>query len=469
MLKKIKTLSYVLIILCLSIEILAEKGLALGVPAGTVITNVKDYIGSIYISSNYNPSLEGELFARWTNEKGKTNLWNGKYFYSSGILMTNNSSVTIVSSYDLSYIPYSYSHSGKVGSSVNFIYYITNKGNSSDTFTLDFSKLSFNDVNWANSSLSLFINDSLIKESKNIITHKVSNVSPDEVLKITLRESIPLNVANNSTNLIRFTIFNSGYNTNTKTGDNWPGIGAIAPAVTDISNKRDYQVSYITTRATGIYHYLSVTSANDMIHTIYNFDGSAMLANTEIKINILLESKPLDSNSFYLYYSVNSIPAINNNKIKVYGNELNYYAIIPNSVLKDIKNISSFNFILSIDNETYYRNSPAGNNYWSFKIKPMQQQRNNVNILCNLLNPTKGEKSILIYTLDKPSKVKIEIYSLSGEKIRTLFNGDETGGSVRKIYWDGKNDYGNIVSEGLYFISFRTDEFNELKKVVVIK
>ncbi len=447
-----------------------NKIYAYGVPAGTIFTNIKDYIGLIYIQSNYHPTLPGELFVTWTNRRGIYGSWNGKYFISNGQLLTNNTSITIVAAYDISKVPSSFYNEAHIGSTISYVYYITNRGNVSEYYNLKIDIVSYNDVKWNNNILSLLINDTYVIKDKNSIFTTTPLVSPDGVIKIAIEEKIPLDVKNGSTNLIKFEIYNNIYDTNLKQGDKWPGSGAISPATPDTNDTRDFQISYITTRAKGVFHIVDAIRADDMIHTINRFDGTQMLGNTEIRIDFILDKKPENPDTFYLIYSFDKPPDISRDKkIKLEGEGLSWYAIIPSEILEKINTIRQFNFIINLDGEVYYRNGRDGNIPWSFNIKPIPRQRNDVNILCNLLNPNQGEKTILVYTLDKPTYVTVEVYSLAGEKVRTLYNGEQSGGKVEKIYWDGRNEDGRIVAEGLYFISVRTDEINELRKVIVIK
>ena len=209
-----------------------------------------------------------------------------------------------------------------------------------------------------------------------------------------------------------------------------------------------------------------------MIHTIDKFDGTQSLADTRIKINIVMDSPPVDKESFYLIYNINKIPTGNNSddvKIKIEGDGIHYYAVILAGDDERIKEGAIVNFIITVDNETYFRDGRNGSNPWSFNIKSIIMQKNNISILENLLNPRKGDRAIVFYSLSKSSKVDIEVYTLSGEKIVSLFDGHQNAGWQSPVYWDGKNEHGNEVGEGLYFVSFRTEEFNELRKVIVVK
>ena len=82
-------------------------------------------------------------------------------------------------------------------------------------------------------------------------------------------------------------------------------------------------------------------------------------------------------------------------------------------------------------------------------------------------NPFNLETTIE-YALPKEGQVKIAIYNVLGQKIRTLLDRREPVG-CRRIMWDGKNDRGEIVSSGIYFYRIETEGFIQAKKMLLLK
>ncbi len=471
--EKILKRKWIRVILCAFVPLClcASPLFSIGTFSGTVVSNVKDY-GGLYLPSYYRATKLGELIVFWTNSLGKTNVQNGKYYILNSMLMTNTTTFTVSSGYDLSSIPPSYSANGRIGYYIDYVYIITNRANVSDNFNIRISPLATDDLNWTGNLFSLWANSINMANNQNNINTTINNISADEMLTLRIRLNIPLSVARGSTNLFLFEIWNSIWNTNTSTGDQWPGSGAIDPATPDLVDGRDYQRSFIKTTSYGIYHAVMVLSADDMIHTITKLDGTEYLGTTRVKINILLDSPPIDPANVYLIYNINKQPTGSNpddRRVKLEGGGINYYALI---LAKDDNRIISgaeFNFIIQCDNEIYYRDGQSGFEPWSFKFKTITMQKNEVSILNNLLNPRKSESTIIFYGLQEPSHVQIEVYTLAGEKISTLFDGWQDIGYQKPIYWYGKNEFGQEVSEGLYFISFRAKGINEIRKVVVVK
>lgn len=77
------------------------------------------------------------------------------------------------------------------------------------------------------------------------------------------------------------------------------------------------------------------------------------------------------------------------------------------------------------------------------------------------------------YTLAKDVEVTITIYSSYGLHIRTLKLGYQKAGThiqkSRAAHWDGRNEYGEKVSSGIYFYQIKAGNFIATKKLVVMR
>ena len=65
------------------------------------------------------------------------------------------------------------------------------------------------------------------------------------------------------------------------------------------------------------------------------------------------------------------------------------------------------------------------------------------------------------------TKVKIVLYNVLGQKVRTYDLGERAPGRY-DITWDGMNERGKAVSSGIYFYRFESDKFTQTKKLVLI-
>lgn len=115
------------------------------------------------------------------------------------------------------------------------------------------------------------------------------------------------------------------------------------------------------------------------------------------------------------------------------------YLIDISSGTKDLENI----VLGKLSNNEIF----LSNNILDFK------EQNFIKILCQIYTPTKLQISVLTYT---------------GELIKILANSYKQQGTYW-IYWYGDNEENQKVGSGTYFINIKTDNKNQLKKVVVIK
>ena len=93
-------------------------------------------------------------------------------------------------------------------------------------------------------------------------------------------------------------------------------------------------------------------------------------------------------------------------------------------------------------------------------------------VLPNYPNPFNPETWIP-YQLSEPSDVTIQIYSVNGQLLRILQIGQQQPGLYhsrsRAAYWDGKNEYGELVSSGIYFYEFTAGQFVATRQMVIQK
>ena len=82
----------------------------------------------------------------------------------------------------------------------------------------------------------------------------------------------------------------------------------------------------------------------------------------------------------------------------------------------------------------------------------------------NPFNPS----TTIEFTLPQPTEISLVIYNLMGQEIRTLKRGMMDTGH-HSILWHGKDNRGQLVSSGVYFIQFYSREFTASHKMVLMK
>ena len=82
----------------------------------------------------------------------------------------------------------------------------------------------------------------------------------------------------------------------------------------------------------------------------------------------------------------------------------------------------------------------------------------------NPFNPS----TTLKFQLPKASDVRLTIYSILGQKVRTLLNSRLEAG-YHEIQWDGRNDRGIQQASGLYIYRFTAGSFSKTLKMTFMK
>jgi hypothetical protein len=81
-------------------------------------------------------------------------------------------------------------------------------------------------------------------------------------------------------------------------------------------------------------------------------------------------------------------------------------------------------------------------------------------------NPFNSSTTITMQ-LNCEQRVWVEMYDIRGLKVKTLLNGDLPGGYY-EVIWNGDNDSGTKVKEGIYFYKIRTGSGTELTDKIVL-
>lgn len=82
----------------------------------------------------------------------------------------------------------------------------------------------------------------------------------------------------------------------------------------------------------------------------------------------------------------------------------------------------------------------------------------------NPFNP----QTVIKYTLPEDCHVKLTIYNVLGQKVKTLVNQYQNAG-YRMVHWDGRDDRNNEIPSGVYFYKMETPKYSDTKKMVLLR
>lgn len=98
------------------------------------------------------------------------------------------------------------------------------------------------------------------------------------------------------------------------------------------------------------------------------------------------------------------------------------------------------------------------------EINPFPQQ---FILYDNYPNPFNAQ-TVIEYQLPQAGSVKLMVYNLLGQEMKTLINKNHEAGRFNLI-WDGKDNLGQAVPSGVYFYRIRAEGFTETKKMLLLQ
>lgn len=85
----------------------------------------------------------------------------------------------------------------------------------------------------------------------------------------------------------------------------------------------------------------------------------------------------------------------------------------------------------------------------------------------NYPNPFNPE-TIINFSLPENNFVSLKIYNSLGQEIKTLID-KEINAGFHSVVWDGKDNFGNSVTSGIYFYKLSAGKFISVRKMILIK
>jgi len=77
----------------------------------------------------------------------------------------------------------------------------------------------------------------------------------------------------------------------------------------------------------------------------------------------------------------------------------------------------------------------------------------------NVIDADEWPRVSLLYELSRPAQVSVKVSTRTGEPVRTLFEGERPAGRYLPpqpgTEWDGRNDKGEAVPNGMYVAKIR--------------
>jgi parallel beta-helix repeat protein len=125
------------------------------------------------------------------------------------------------------------------------------------------------------------------------------------------------------------------------------------------------------------------------------------------------------------------------------------------------------NIIIDLDEDEYFGSAPDMGAYES-EYTSVENNIIAVNRLYqnypNPFNPT----TTINYSLNENMRVSLEVYNIKGQKVKTLIDEKLPAGN-HQVVWHGKDNSGKQVASGIYFYKMKSGNYNETKKMILLK
>lgn len=218
--------------------------------------------------------------------------------------------------------------------------------------------------------------------------------------------------------------------------------------------------SYITNNA--VYQTIHFPSSDQSLPVLMQSITASYLATQGVQIEWTTASE-WNSLGFHVYRSTD--PNGPYEKLTV--------SVIPNQ-----GNSSSGSEYLYIDSDAragvsyWYRieevNADGENTFFGpIHIHDTFAQPHSFELAQNFPNPF-NNSTMIRYQLPKEAFVNLAVYDILGQKVRTLVQ-EEQSINYYEISWNGRNDSDQILPSGIYFMRLQTEDFVQVRRVLLLQ
>ena len=73
------------------------------------------------------------------------------------------------------------------------------------------------------------------------------------------------------------------------------------------------------------------------------------------------------------------------------------------------------------------------------------------------------------FSLSESRMVQLNIYNALGQQVRALVSGEHLESGSHQLVWDGRDAYGQVVSNGIYVYEMQAGDFRAVRKMLMLK
>ncbi|MCD4828017.1 MAG: agmatine deiminase family protein [Candidatus Cloacimonetes bacterium] len=83
-------------------------------------------------------------------------------------------------------------------------------------------------------------------------------------------------------------------------------------------------------------------------------------------------------------------------------------------------------------------------------------------------NPVSAAGASVRFFLATSQQVQVDVYNVRGQRVRSLASGHRDSG-LHRVHWNARNDSGEPVASGLYFVRMQTATGNRIQKLLLLR
>ena len=138
----------------------------------------------------------------------------------------------------------------------------------------------------------------------------------------------------------------------------------------------------------------------------------------------------------------------------------------------DFSDYNEIHTVTKLSNGYLISGQPIGSNCYFARIDnegqvSIQNDLIITTILTNHPNPFNPSTTIE-FSIQNDSEVELTIYNIKGQKVKTIAN-DLFEKGIYSILWSGDDYNGKLVSSGIYFYKLKSGDYQEIKKMILLK
>ncbi|MDO9391787.1 MAG: immune inhibitor A [bacterium] len=125
-------------------------------------------------------------------------------------------------------------------------------------------------------------------------------------------------------------------------------------------------------------------------------------------------------------------------------------------------------WLYTVTADNYYGSGAWGATGITAEYETEASGPSNYLLMQNYPNPVSHGATKIAFALKAPGKVSLVVYNVLGERVKTLASDTRKAGFY-SVNWNGAGDNGRQVSNGIYFYKLVAGEFEDVKKLVILK